>query len=201
VSVNKNVNKKPPTRDRLMKAAHLFYNEGIRAVGIDRLLEEADTSIMSLYRNFGSKDALVEAYLERRNQRAQEQLDFEVARRATTPRERILATYDVLAEVVFADERYRGCAFINASAEMASPDHPLTQLAIRHKDAMLERFARDAREAGAPDPETLAAQLLLLMDGAFVGSDMRRDPSIALQARAAASTLLDVALSSSAAPL
>jgi AcrR family transcriptional regulator len=194
------VNKKPPPRDRLLKAAHLFYNEGIRAVGINRLLDEADTPIMSLYRNFGSKDALVEAYLERRHQRTQEQLDREVARRATTPRERILATYDVLAEVVFVDERYRGCAFINASVEMASPDHPLTQLAIRHKDAMLERFAREAREAGAPDPETLATQLLLLMDGAFVGSDMRRDPSIALQARAAASTLLDAALSSAAAP-
>lgn len=65
---------------------------------------------------------------------------------------------------------------------------------------MLERFAREAREAGAPDPETLATQLLLLMDGTFVGSDMRRDPSIALQARAAASTLL-AAVSSAAAPL
>jgi len=181
-----------PPRDRLMSAAHLFYDGGIRAVGINRVLEEAQTPIMTLYRHFGSKEGLVEAYLERRDQRVRERIDTQVAQRATSGREKILAVFEVLGEI-FAEPDYRGCAFINASVEMADADHPVSRLALRHKDAVRGRFAEYAADAGVADPEGLAVQLQLLADGACVTADMRRNPSAAAAARAAAAALLDAA--------
>src|SRR5271156_2264737 len=183
-------------RERLLKAAHLFYNEGINNVGIKRVLESAETPIMSLYRQFGSKDGPVQEYLERRDRRVGEKFLLEVAERASSGRDKILAMFDVLGEV-FEDDHYRGCAFINASVEMASHEHPLTQLAISHKDAVRAIFAGYAAEAGVPNPAGLAVQLQLLMDGAFVGADMRKDPSLAAEARAAAEALVDRALAES----
>jgi AcrR family transcriptional regulator len=181
-------------RERLMKAADLFYKEGIRAIGINRVLEESRTPIMTLYRHFGSKEGLVAAYLERRDERIREKFATEMDRRAASPREKILVVFDILREVLEDPEYLRGCAFINASVEMASPDHEISQIAIRHKDASRQGFAELAAEAGVPDPSGLAIQLQLLMDGAFVDADMRRDPSSAAYARSAAETLLDAAL-------
>jgi AcrR family transcriptional regulator len=182
-----------PPSERLLKAAHLFYNEGIRAVGINRVLAAADTPIMTLYRNFGSKDGLVEAYLRRRDERVREKFDTQVAERATNGRDKILAVFDVLGEV-FEDPQYRGCAFINASVEFVPSDHPIKAIAVAHKDAVRARFAEYAQEAGAEDPDSLATRLMLVMDGAFVAADMRGDASVAREARAAAEALLNAAL-------
>jgi AcrR family transcriptional regulator len=183
-----------------MKAANdLFYKEGIRNVGINRVLEESQTPIMTLYRHFGSKDGLAAAYLKRRSEHFLEKYDSGVKERASSPRERILATFDVLREVL-EEPDYRGCAFINATVEMASPDHELTKIARHHKDASRQWFAEFAAEAGVPDPEGLAIQLTLLVDGVFVAADLYRESSGAAYARSTAETLIDAALATSRGP-
>ena len=185
-------------RDRLLTAADdLFYKEGIRNVGINRVLEQSQTPIMTLYRHFGSKDGLAAAYLDRRGERTQEVVKSEVERRASTPREKILATFDIVREG-FEETDYRGCAFLNATVDMASPDHEVAKIARHHKDAGRQWFAELATEAGAPDPTELAIQLSVLLDGATAAAVLYRDSSGAASARSAAETLIDAALATGA---
>ena len=103
-------------RDRLLAAANeLFYEEGVHTVGIDRVIERAGVAKASLYSAFGSKDELIRAYLIARHTARQERMTRMLAR-YDSPRERLLGVFDVLGES-FAEPGYRGCAFINASAE------------------------------------------------------------------------------------
>lgn len=181
-------------RDRLLKAAnHLFYKEGIRSVGINSILEESQTPIMTLYRHFGSKDGLAAAYLDRRGERTREVVESEVKRRASSPREKLLAFFDILREG-FEESDYRGCAFLNATVEMASPDHEVAKIARHHKDAGRQWVAELAAEAGVPDPAGLAIQLTVLLDGATAAAVLYRDSSGSAYARSAAETLIDAAL-------
>src|SRR6516225_2910212 len=107
-----------PARDRLLAAAdELFYKEGIHTVGIDRVLEKAGVAKASLYSTFGSKEELVHAYLQLRAERRQRRISERLAR-LDDPRERVLAVFDVLGDAA-AEPGYRGCAFVNASAEGA----------------------------------------------------------------------------------
>lgn len=182
-----------PPRERLLSAADLFYAEGIRNVGVNRVLEAAETPVMSLYRHFGSKEGLLEAALRRRDERVRAKFARGVERRSETGREKILAMFDVLFDVC-ADKRFRGCAFINAAIELADPEHPVSQLSVAHKDATRGMFAAYAEEAGADDPQQLATRLMLLLDGAFVAATMRGDTSAAAEARAVAAVLLDATL-------
>ncbi|MGY2876480.1 AcrR family transcriptional regulator [Marmoricola sp. URHA0025 HA25] len=149
---------------------------------------------MSLYRIFGSKEGLVEEFLVDKDKRVRARFEREVDRIATTPRERVLAVFDALGDVV-ADPEYRGCTFINVSVEMADPDHRFVAIAVAHKEFMREAFARYLTEAGLRETEPLATQLVMLVDGVFVNTQMHPDhPQAALQARMAAETLLDAAL-------
>src|SRR4051812_21824399 len=103
-------------RDRLLAAAaELFYAEGVHTVGIDRIIERAGVAKATLYSTFGSKEELVRAYLTDRLIARQEQFQRQLAR-YDTPREKLLGVFDHLARS-FADPRFRGCAFVNASAE------------------------------------------------------------------------------------
>lgn len=181
-------------RERLMRAAELFYTDGIRAVGINRVLDEAQAPIMSLYRIFGSKEGLVEAYLHDKDERVRALFEREVERIADTGRGRVLAMFDVLGELV-AGADYRGCAFINASVEMADPDHPFVGIAVAHKAFVRAAFSRYLAEAGLRETEPLATQLLMLVDGVFVSAQMHSShEDTALKARLAAEVLLDAAL-------
>jgi AcrR family transcriptional regulator len=175
-----------------MRAADLFYTEGIRAVGIDRVLREAGTPVASLYRLFGSKDGLIEAYLVDKDQRVRAKFEREVDKLADNGRDKALAVFDVLGAVV-ADAAYRGCTFINVAVEMADRDHPFTAIAVAHKQHARDLFARYLTEAGITDPEPLATQLRMLMDGVFVSTQMRASDA-AREARAAAAVLIDAAL-------
>jgi AcrR family transcriptional regulator len=198
VAVNPSTTVDTDARSRILEAAYeLFSRRGIRAVGIDAIIRESGVARMTLYRHFGSKDGLAAAYLDRRGERTQEGVKSEVERRASSPRERILAAFDMLRELV-EEPDYRGCAFINAAAEMASPDHELTKIARHHKDASRQWFAEFAAEAGVPDPEGLAIQLTLLVDGLFVAGDLYRESSGSAYARSAAETLIDAALAAAA---
>jgi AcrR family transcriptional regulator len=177
-----------------MRAAELFYTEGIRAVGINRVLEEAQAPIMSLYRIYGSKEGLVEAFLIDKDKRVRALFEREVERIADTPRERVLAMFDVLGQLV-AGSDYRGCAFINAAVEMADPEHPFVGIAVAHKEFVREAFARYLAEAGLRETEPLATQLLMLVDGVFVSAQMHSThDDTARKGRMAAEVLLDAAL-------
>jgi AcrR family transcriptional regulator len=185
-------------RERLMSAAELFYTDGIRAVGINRLLEEAQAPIMSLYRIFGSKEGLVEEFLVDKDKRVRALFEREVERIADTPRERVLAMFDVLGQLV-AGADYRGCTFINVAVEMADPEHPFVAIAVAHKEFVREAFSRYLAEAGLRETEPLATQLLMLVDGVFVSAQMHSShEDTALKGRMAAEVLVDAAFAAQA---
>ena len=177
-------------RERILRtASNLFYREGIHAVGIDRVIAESGVAKSTLYKHFPSKDALVVACLERRDGPSRRWLETETIRRGGTPQERILGLFDVL-EDWFAQATFRGCAFTNASLELADVEHPAHAVVIAHKDAIRAFFRDLCLQLGVADPEALAAQFMLLYDGAIVTAVMRHDPHVAADARAAAEAVL-----------
>lgn len=179
-------------RERLLQAANeLFYEEGVHTVGIDRVIERAGVAKATLYSAYGSKDELIRAYLVARH-KAREELTMSVLDGIESPRDRLLAIFDVLSEA-FARPNYHGCAFANASAE-AQPGSPIVQATDDYRAWLRGLTADLAREAGAADPEQLARQLQLLYDGASVSARMDRDPDAARPARIAAQALIDAAI-------
>jgi AcrR family transcriptional regulator len=179
-------------RDRLLDAAdELFYEHGIHTVGIDRVIEHAGVAKASLYKTFGSKDELIRAYLLRRHERRRARVEQALAS-CETPRERLLAVFDVVAEMVTRPGT-RGCAFINSGAE-APPGGVVDQATEEYRGWVQTLLRRLADEAGAADPDALAAQLSLLYDGTAVSARMDRRPAVtAAAARAAAAALVDAA--------
>jgi AcrR family transcriptional regulator len=179
-------------RERLLAAANeLFYNEGVQTVGIDRIIEHAGVAKASLYNTFGSKEALVRAYLDSRHARTMDRLQRAVARH-TDPRARLLAVFDSQGEL-FARPDFHGCAFAAASAE--APRGGLVEQATDSYRGQIRALLTElAEQAGVPDPATLAQQLHLVYDGATQSARMDRDPSVAAVARATAEALLDAAL-------
>jgi AcrR family transcriptional regulator len=178
-------------RERLLAAAdELFYAEGVHTVGIDRVIERAGVAKASLYSAFGSKDGLVKAYLQGRHERRRERLRIALER-FTTPRDRLLGVFDVLAEMAAAAD-FRGCAFYNASAEGTGTE-AVREVCDTNRTWTRDLFTELARDAGARDPAELAAQLQLLYDGTSVGARMDRTVAPAITARQVAAALLDAA--------
>jgi AcrR family transcriptional regulator len=182
---------KQSARERLLAAAdELFYADGVQSVGIDRVIEHAGVAKASLYNTFGSKENLVQAYLEGRHQATMDLLRRAIDRQSD-PRQRLLAVFDAQAEL-FADPGFRGCAFTTASAE--APDGGLIQRATEQYRVDVRDLLTDlAREAGASEPAALGRQLQFLYDGAGLAAQMDRDPDSAAAAKAAATVLLDAA--------
>jgi AcrR family transcriptional regulator len=178
-------------RERLLAAAdELFYAEGIHTVGIDRVIERAGVAKASLYSAFGSKDELVRAYLMRRHERRQARILASIAR-YDEPREKLLGIFDYLGDS-YRDPRFRGCPFVNANAE-AQPGGPAEDVANLSR-AWTRTLVRGlVEELGIADSEGLAAQLILLYDGATVAARLDHNPAAAETARAVAEALLDTA--------
>ncbi len=182
---------KRPARDRLLEAAdRLFYEEGVHSVGIDRVLAEAGVAKGSLYYNFGGKDDLVRTYLHDRHAKWAARIDEALAA-AGSPRAKILAVYDALAEL-FAAPDFRGCAFINAAAE--APDGSAEALATKDfRTWLYDLFGALVGAGGFADPETLTLQLILLYDGSNIAAQLDHNPAAAAAARFAAESLLGTA--------
>ena len=177
-------------RERLLAAANeLFYEEGVHTVGIDRVIERAGVAKASLYSTFGSKEELVRAYLQARAEERQRRIAMVIAKHDDA-RARILALYEYLGERT-ADPAYRGCAFINATAEGPRENTKVSQVCNDSRGWLRGLFIELARDAGARDPELLGRQLVMLYDGAAVAASMERDLGAAARARAMASDLLD----------
>jgi AcrR family transcriptional regulator len=174
----------------LWAASELFYEEGIRAVGVDTIVERAEVAKMSLYKNFGSKDELVAAYLRARDERWRAWCEDAVERRAGSPKERLLVVFDAYGEWM-ERESPRGCAFINAFAELADPAHPAREVAWEQKRWMLRYLAKLASEAGVEEPEELAERLFMLLEGAIVASAMRTVENPLSKAKETAASLVE----------
>jgi AcrR family transcriptional regulator len=175
-------------RERLLDtAADLFYREGIRAVGVDLVVARTGVAKTSLYRHFHSKDGLVAAVLERDNRRYWIQWDRIAHRWARRAGAELAAQMQWIARHIGRPE-FRGCAFLNAATEFPDPGHPARQVALRHKAELRRRLGALALGLGAPRPDQLADQLVLLIDGAYVNGQLggKRGPVRALPAAAAA---------------
>ncbi|MEJ2122142.1 MAG: TetR/AcrR family transcriptional regulator [Alphaproteobacteria bacterium] len=155
-------------REQLLDTAiTLFARHGYHAVGIDTILKCAGVSKKTLYRHFRSKDELILAALRKYDGRFRNAFMRQVEARAAEPRGRLLAVFDVAADWFEADNFY-GCMFVNAVGEYAEAETPIRR-ACRDFKAEMRRYIEDlCRQAGAPEPATLAAELALLLEGAIV---------------------------------
>jgi AcrR family transcriptional regulator len=178
-------------RERILDTAYdLFSRNGIRAVGIDRIIAEASIAKATLYRHFASKEELVLAFLELREQRwTREWLEAEAERMARRPQERVLAVFDALDEW-FHRTDYEGCSFIKTLLEIDETDSPIHKAAARHLGAIRQKLERYAEQAGARDPEEMSYQLQILMMGAILSAG-RGDMRAASRARVFAELLLE----------
>jgi AcrR family transcriptional regulator len=177
---------------RLLDAAgELFYAEGVQSVGIERVIETAGVAKATLYNTFGSKEALVRAYLEERHTDTVGRLTAAIGA-AKTLRGRIVAVFAAQAEL-YSEPDFRGCAFVAASSE--APRGGLVEQAADEYRAAIRAMFRDlADDAGASDPDMLAAQLQVIYDGAGLSARMDRRPDVAAPALAAVNALLDAQL-------
>lgn len=177
-------------RDRILAAAsELFYQEGTQNVGIDRIIAESGVAKMSLYNHFKSKDALIAAWLQQRDEDWRAWFQERVESLATEPCDRVLAIFDVLAEW-FEQPDFRGCAFINSTVELVDPKHPGYQVAIEHQRSILNYVLGLVTVAELKNPDVLAQQLLVLIEGAIVVSMMQGNADAALCAKQVAAALL-----------
>jgi AcrR family transcriptional regulator len=159
----------PSARQRIMNAAYeLFSRRGIRAVGTDEVIECAGVARATLYRHFATKNDLVLAVLERREEIWTHGLiEGQSAQRGTTPEEQLLAIFDVMHEWFQQRDRYEGCSFTNVLLELGA-DHPAGQACITHIDHVRDVVRRRALAAGLTDVEDFASSWHILMKGAIV---------------------------------
>ncbi|THV41202.1 TetR/AcrR family transcriptional regulator [Glycomyces buryatensis] len=183
-------------------ASELFYHQGINSVGVDRIAAEAGVTKKTIYDRFGSKDNLVMAYLRARDVRWRVVVERHIDA-APDPRGAVLAVFDSLTEWR-ATEGDRGCAMINARAEISGPDHPAHALAADQKRWLMGRFAELIESAGLlevgsetevkaevkAEIQDTALELLLLHEGAVVMSDVGQFGNAVAIARKAAGRLL-----------
>ena len=156
----------------LAAAGDLFYSRGITAAGVDLIAEHSGVTKRTLYNQFGSKDQLTVAYLEEREQRWQ-LLVRETISATESPLEAMIAPLEALR--TWNPSNPRGCAFINALAELPDPAHPAHLIATQQKQWLLTLFAELATAAGCAAPAALATQLLVLHEGALVTQQLPLD--------------------------
>lgn len=154
-----------PARDRIFETAkELFYQHGIRAVGVDAIAASADATKMTLYRNFPSKDELVAEILREEVKEYWSWWDEIVCAHAGDPRGTLVAIIEAYAEELAGEENCYGCALANAAIELHDETHPARKVAVEHRLELRRRFAELAREAGADDQD-LADGLMMLIEG------------------------------------
>lgn len=172
------------TRQRLIDAAfHRFYRDGFRNVGIDQLLGDVGISKTAFYKHFASKDDLVVAALDDHHQTMERDL-LEVlrARAGDDPLGQLHALFDAVEGMLDSDG-FQGCVFVNAAIEFPSPHEPAHLAAVRNKQAIERLVCSIAERAGADDPQALAEELCLVMEGAYVTRHVTGNPATITIAR------------------
>ncbi len=176
-------------RGRLLNAAtHLFCKNGINATGIDAIIDEAGTAKTTLYKLFGSKTNLVHAVLESEGKQWREWFIGAIEAGGGDPQTKLARIFPALKSW-FGEERFYGCPFINAVAEHDKDQKQFRNIAMRHKKVILAHIEKLAAEMGAAEPEVLAHQLALLIDGAIVAAMVSGNPGVADTAGLAACSL------------
>ena len=181
---------KPDARERILDTAYeLFSRRAIRDVGIDEVIERAGVAKATLYRHFPSKDDLVIAFLERREERwTVAWVEAEARRRGSTPEEQLLAIFELFDEWFRRDD-FEACSFINVLLEMGA-EHPVGQASVRHLASIRSVVGRLAEEAALRDPESFAHSWHILMKGSIV-SAAEGDAEAGQRARSMARLLIE----------
>jgi AcrR family transcriptional regulator len=187
--------KRPPVaresgRERVSRAAYeLFSRDGLRAVGVDAVIARAGTAKMTLYRNFPSKDDLILDFLRRREQLwTRDWLETESRRRGETPRQQLLAIFDVFSEW-FSEPDFEGCAFLTTMIEINDPEHPVHQAAVGHLANIRAYIGELAAAAGIADTDAFARKWHILMKGSIMAAH-EGDTAAAARAREIGELLL-----------
>ncbi len=176
-------------RERILETAEdLIYRNGINATGMDFLVKTSGISRKSIYKYFGTKDELVAEVLKQRDERWMNWFKSEVEK-VDSPEARLLQIFSVL-KGWFQSNGFRGCAFINTAGETGDPLDPVRLVAKEHKEKMLAFVLGICQQYGAVDPEALARQFIILIDGAITVAHVLGDFNSADNAQAVARTLL-----------
>ena len=185
-----NGNREADARERIVGSSYeLFARRGIQAVGVDEVVETAGVAKATLYRHFPSKNDLVIAFLESREERWTRELVEAGARsRGSTPEEQLLAIFDVFDEW-FRREDFDACSFISVLLEMG-PDHPAGKASMRHLENIRSIVRGLAEEAGLRDPASFAHSWHILMKGSIVAA-VEGDLEAAHRAQSMARRLID----------
>ncbi|PSB41774.1 TetR/AcrR family transcriptional regulator [Cyanosarcina cf. burmensis CCALA 770] len=179
--------RKTSTRQKILEVADdLFYREGIQAVGVDTIIAQSGVAKTTLYRYFPSKDDLVVAYLEERQNSFKRLFEIAIARYPNEPKQQIIALFAWLDKYLTKPECY-GCPFLVTASELPELEHPAHQLAVSNRIAIRDRLVSLAEAVGVDNPQQLGVHLLLLIDGAFTqrrlfgieGFDVRLKPIVA----------------------
>ncbi|RKR74503.1 TetR/AcrR family transcriptional regulator [Frondihabitans australicus] len=150
----------------LVTADRLFYDEGIRTVGVDRLIAESSVTKATFYKHFGAKDNLVLDYMRRRRDDAMATVD-EIRADAGSPLDALRELLASISDEIQAPG-FRGCPFVNAAAEFAEPEHPVRQIVVQHREWYTDALVTLFREAGHPMSGDAADEFYLARDGAMV---------------------------------
>jgi AcrR family transcriptional regulator len=180
---------RPDVRTRILDSAYrLFSHRGVRGVGVNEVIAQADVANATFYRHFKSKDDLVVAFLERREQLwTREWLETEARRRGSTPEEQLVAIFDVFDEW-FRREDYEACSFINVLLEMG-PQHPVGKASAHHLANIRSLVCSLAEEAGLREPDSFAHSWHILMKGSIIAA-AEGDAEAAHRAKALACLLI-----------
>ncbi len=183
--------KQSDARQRILETAErLFYAEGVRAVGIDRIIAEAEVAKMSLYNHFSSKDDLILAVLQYREEKFGGMFEKWMDRHVSKGMDRLGAFFAALKSW-FESPGFRGCMFINARVELADAKHPASKFSACHKERFYEMLRSIIEESeGVKSAETAAPAIALLVEGAIVTAVMAQSSESADVARDAASALV-----------
>ncbi len=162
-------------KQRIVETAErLFYAEGVRAVGIDRIIAEAKVAKMSLYNHFPSKDDLILAVLQYREEKFDAMFEQWMGRHVEGGKDRLAAFFAALKDW-FESSGFRGCMFINSRVELADPKHPASKFSAKHKERFHEMLRGIVEEAaGTKTAEATASAIALLVEGAIVTAVMEQ---------------------------
>ncbi|WP_342325128.1 TetR/AcrR family transcriptional regulator [Kosakonia sp. BYX6] len=182
----------PTTRDKILSTAErLIYQQGIQATSLDALVKVSGVARKSIYHHFTNKDDIAIAVLDARDDRWMHWF-CEETEKAATPHARLIEMFNVLASW-FASPEFYGCAFINTACEIGDAEAPVRAICKRHKQRLLSYVQHLCEQAGCAEPEPLARQLLILIDGAITVARVTGDIHAAESAKSVALALLQPA--------
>lgn len=181
-------------REQLIQAAlELFAKNGIHATGVDSIVAQSGVTKKTLYAHFRTKEELVLAVLRHYDGLARNEFMRRVESGGTTPRARLLAIFDV-AQHWFQQNNFYGCLFVNTIGEYSGKDTPIRQICKEYKKLLKNYIHSLCKQAGAKDPQGLAEELALLLEGATVTAQVSQNPKTARIAKRAAKALIDKAI-------